>query len=193
MELSEALRGRRMVRRYTAAPVDAAALDRVLDAACRAPSAGNAQGTSLVVVAGATARAKVAEACGEAEHLRRGRPAWISSAPVLIVPCASRAAYEARYAEEDKVGAAGPDGWDVPWWWVDAGAALMALQLAAVAEGLATGLLAVPRGRLAAAVDLRPDEEPLGVVTLGHPHAEDRPTGSALRPRRPIADAVRWL
>lgn len=191
MELAETLRRRRMVRRYTDAPVDSAALGRVLDAARRAPSAGFAQGQTFVVVTSAEARAAVAAAAGEPAYRASGHPPWVSAAPVLIVPCTSRAAYEARYAEHDKAHAPGPEGWDVPWWWVDAGAALMALMLAAVAEGLATGLLGVPRERLAAAVDLRSGEEPLGVLTLGHPHPDDRPVGSALRPRRPRDEVVR--
>src|ERR671916_153963 len=50
MELREVLRRRRMVREFTAAPVPAAALDRILASALRAPSAGFSQGLELVVV-----------------------------------------------------------------------------------------------------------------------------------------------
>ena len=179
-----------MVRRYTGEPVDPVVLERILDAARRGPSAGNTQALTLVVVTDRRARQRVALACGEADHVARGRRPWISSAPVLVVPCTSPAAYAARYAEPDKRGE--PPG-DVPWWWVDAGAALMLLLLAATAEGLAAGLLAAPRDALVQAVDLAPDEVPLGVVTIGHPHPQDRPTGSALRPRRPLDEVVRRL
>ncbi len=190
MDWHDVVLRRRMVRRYTGEPVDPVVLERILDAARRGPSAGNTQALTLVVVTDRRARQRVALACGEADHVARGRRPWISSAPVLVVPCTSPAAYAARYAEPDKRGE--PPG-DVPWWWVDVGAALMLLLLAATAEGLAAGLLAAPRDALVQAVDLAPDEVPLGVVTIGHPHPQERPTGSALRPRRPLDEVVRRL
>ena len=43
MELSEAIRGRRSVRRYTAEPVSREVITAVLEAACWAPSGENYQ------------------------------------------------------------------------------------------------------------------------------------------------------
>ena len=52
MELSEALRRRRMVRRFVGdRPVAAEDVERILDAALRAPSAGHTQGVTLLVLA----------------------------------------------------------------------------------------------------------------------------------------------
>ncbi len=54
MEFAEVLRRRRMIRSYDAArPVPADALDAVLAAALRAPSAGFTQGVSLLVLSSA--------------------------------------------------------------------------------------------------------------------------------------------
>ncbi len=54
MEFAEVLRGRRMIRSYDAArPVPADALDAILRAALRAPSAGFTQGVSLLVLSSA--------------------------------------------------------------------------------------------------------------------------------------------
>ena len=50
MEFYEAVRRRRMVRNYRDEPVDAAAVERIVDAGRRAPSAGFSQGVSFVVV-----------------------------------------------------------------------------------------------------------------------------------------------
>lgn len=186
------VRRRRMVRRYLPDPVDPAALRRVLDAARRGPSAGFAQGLSLVVVTDAARRRRIAEGCGEADAVSRGLPPWLSVAPVHVLPCVSPDAYRRRYGEADKAGSAGPDGWEVPYWWVDGGAALMLLLLAAVNEGLAAGFLAVRRQEVAPLVGLRDHEQPLGLVTLGHPHPDDQPVGSARRPRHPFAEVVRF-
>ncbi|MFZ0627431.1 MAG: nitroreductase family protein, partial [Acidimicrobiia bacterium] len=46
MEFQEVLARRRMVRNYDPRPLDADSLQRVANAALRAPSAGNTQGVS---------------------------------------------------------------------------------------------------------------------------------------------------
>ena len=195
MELDEVLRRRRMVRAYLPDPVPAEMVDRVVDAARRAPTAGHSQGQAWIVVMDPTVRSRLASVAGEEAALARGLPPWISTAPVLVVPCAEPAVYDARYAEPDKRRSRPPAARAVPWPWVDAGQALMALQLAAVAEGLGVGLLDVTdRSGLRRVLGIPDDVEPLGLVTLGRP-APDGPVGSALRPRRPRVDVVhhdRW-
>ena len=52
MELREAIRRRRMVRRFDPRPLPAGVLDRILESATHAPSAGFSQGLDLVVLEG---------------------------------------------------------------------------------------------------------------------------------------------
>lgn len=179
-----------MVRSYRPDPVDPAAVERILDAARRAPSAGFSQGQSFVVVTEPAARAQVAEVCREPSYRSRGFAPWISAAPVLVVPCVRQAAYHERYAEPDKARSVPPRDWPVPYWWVDGGAALMLLLLAAVDEHLAAGLLAADPQGLRAVLGIPADVAPLGVVTIGHP-APDRRSGSLRRGRQPLEDVVR--
>lgn len=194
MELGEVVRRRRVVRSYTGEPVDSAALERILDTARRGPTAGYAQGVHLVAVTDADQRHRVAGACGEADYVARGFAPWLSRAPVHVIPCVRVGDYAARYAEPDKAGSAAPDEWEVPFWWVDGGAALMLLLLAAVDEGLAAGFLAPDGPALRAVLDIPADVDPLGVVTIGHP-APDRRSGSLARGRRPPGEVIhrdRW-
>lgn len=194
MELSEAIRARRMVRAYTEQPVDAAALDRILDLARRAPSAGFSQGQSFLVVTDAADRRRVADICDEPAYVAQGFDPWISRAPVLVVPCVRAGAYVERYAEPDKERSTKPLDWDVPFWWVDGGAALMLLLLAVVDEGLAAGFLAADPQPLRDLFGIPADVDPLGVVTIGH-GAPDRPSGSLARGRRSLDEVVhrgRW-
>ncbi len=192
MEFGEVVRGRRMVRNYTDDPVDPAAVGRILDVARRGPSAGFSQGQTFVVITDADRRHRIASLADEPGHLARGFEPWISAAPVHVAVCTSEAAYAARYAEPDKHHATAAGDWSVPYWWVDAGAALMLILLAAVDEGLAAGFLgahALPG--MADLLDLPPEIAPIGIVTLGHA-AADRPSGSLGRGRRPIRDVIRY-
>jgi len=181
-----------MVRRYTGEPVARDEVERVVRAALHAPSAGFTQGQSFIVVTDPSLRDEVARLCGEEHYVGRGFTPWISSAPALVIACTSAEAYRQRYAEADKLGPGVALNWPIPFWYVDAGCALMALLLAAVDAGLAAGLLAIAdppalKGllRIPAAV------EPVGIVTIGHP-APDRRSGSLRRGRRPESEQIHW-
>lgn len=193
MEFRDVVRRRRMVRNYTGEAVDSESLDRILDAARRAPSAGHTQGQSFVVVTSAEGRRRIAELAGERRYVDRGFDPWISRAGALIVVCVSEAAYHRRYSEPDKTDAAGNEiEWPVPFWWVDAGAAMMAILYAAVDEGLGAGFLGVHSVEdVSAELGIPPEITPIGVVTIGHP-APDRRSGSLSRGRRAADDVIRF-
>ena len=184
MDFYAAVAGRRMVRNYTDEPVNPDAVERIVAAAGRAPSAGNSQGQSFVVVTDETIRHRIAELSHEPEYVEMGFDPWISRAPVHIVVCVSEEVYRARYSEPDKAGDEGHD-WPVPYWWVDAGASMMVVLLAAVAEGLAAGFLGSHSlDDLASLLEIPQDVAPIGVVTLGH-GAPDQRSHSLDRGRRP--------
>jgi nitroreductase len=185
-----------MVRSFTAAPVEDAALERVLDAARRAPSAGNTQALDLIVLRGR-------EETGPYWSVTLPDPStfrWpgLLEAPVLVIPVVSPAAYTARYAEPDKVATGRGDAaaWPVPYWFVDGGMAVEHLLLACVAEGLGAcffGQFDHERAVLDA-LGVPPDRRALGTIALGHP-AADEPGRSAGRARRPLDELVhrgRW-
>ncbi|GBD84631.1 FMN reductase [NAD(P)H] [bacterium BMS3Abin02] len=196
MEFPDVVRHRRMVRNYTDDPVDPRAIDRIVAYAARAPSAGFTQGQSFIAVTDAQTRQAIADLAGESRYVAKGFDPWISRAPVHVVVCVSEEAYHRRYAEPDKASPGGREiEWPVPYWWVDAGASMMLVLLAAVDEGLAAGFLgvhAIPGLR-----DLLGIPEsvfPIGVVTIGHP-APDQRSDSLLRGRRPIGEIFhreRW-
>lgn len=190
MEFSETVRRRRMVRNYLPDSIPAEVVDRILDRARRAPSAGFTQGQSFVVVTEAEKRSAIARLAHEDEYIAAGFDPWLSRAPVHVVVCTSEDAYRTRYAEPDKSGAADAQEWPVPYWFVDAGASLMLLLLAAVDEGLAAGFAG--SHSLAGIADLLgipPEVTPIGLVTLGYP-APDRQSGSLRRGWKPIEGVV---
>lgn len=182
-----------MVRNYTTDSVDEAALERIAAAALRAPSAGNSRAIAVVVVTDPETRADIATLADEEGYTSRGFDPWISRAPAHLIISVSERVYRDRYSEADKLQSDGsPTEWPIPYWWVDAGAALMAVLLTAVDEGLAAGFLGVHSvPDLAGRLGLPPDRVPIGVVTLGHA-APDRRSSSLDRPAPDRESVVRW-
>jgi len=196
MEFKDVLARRRMVRNYTDNPVDQATLDRIAGAALRAPSAGNSQAIGVVVVTDPALRSAIARLAEEPAYVEMGFDPWISKAPAHLVISVSEKVYRDRYSEPDKLGEDGSQiEWPIPYWWVDAGASMMAVLLAAVDEGLAAGFLGVHSvPDLAALLEIPEHFEPIGVVTVGHP-APDRRSGSLDRPKNTVDDVIfsdRW-
>lgn len=185
-----------MVRNYEEREVDPASLTRIAAAALRAPSAGNSQAIGVVVVTDPTIKSAVAQIADEPEYVAAGFDPWISKAPAHIVISVSEKVYRDRYSEPDKLGDDGSQiEWSVPFWWVDAGASMMAVLLAAVDEGLAAGFLGVHSlPDLSDLLDIPDHFDPIGIVTVGYP-AADRRSGSLDRPKKTSDDVVftdRW-
>jgi nitroreductase len=123
IDLFEAIHSARAQRRLSSDPVPEALITRVLDAAIRAPSAGNAQNWHFVVIRDAEQRRKAgalyrkASDIAEAVYRARSRPEhltesqwqrmltagaylWdhLGDAPVLLVPCLHQRDLPARDA-----------------------------------------------------------------------------------------------
>ena len=194
MEFRDVVRRRRMVRRYADRPVDREVLERALDHATRAPSAGFTQGVELLVLDEPEAVARFWDATADAG----ADNAWISgmrTAPVVVVPLTSREAYLDRYAEPDKGWTdRDPGRWPVPYWYVDAGMAALLLLQTAVDEGLGACFFGIPPERVApfrSAFDVPEDRLPVGAVTLGHRVDDAGAAGSpSRRARRPLDELV---
>lgn len=193
MEFQETVRRRRMVRNYLDEPVERAAVERIVDTARRAPSAGFSQGQRFVVVTEAATRSAIAELADEPRYVELGFEPWISRAPVHVVVCTEEDAYHRRYNEPDKLEDDGTEmDWPIPYWHTDAGASLMLLLLAAVDEGLGAGFFGVHRlDGLRELLAIPEAVTPIGIVTIGHP-AADQPPGSAQRGWQNLDEVVRW-
>jgi FMN reductase [NAD(P)H] len=198
MEFREVLWRRRMVRHYVDEPVPLEVLERILGSVRRAPSAGFSQGQRLVVVTDPDRRREIAQLLGESESVAEGFEPWLSSAPVHVVVCTREGDYHDRYTKEDKLVDGEEMDWPVPYWFVDAGAAMMALLMAAIDEGLASGFLGVPmesQRELRRLIELPEDIEIVGIATLGRPAPDPRwsaATSRATQPRRPTREVLHW-
>lgn len=183
-----------MVRNYDPdKPVSREALERIAAAAQRAPSAGFSQGQRVLIVTDPERRHRIAEMCHEPEFVEAGFDPWVSRAQALMIPTVSEELYHARYREADKVEDDGTEiDWPIPYWYMDIGATALLIHLAAIDEGLAAGFLGLADySELNAYLGIPPDQQPVGVITIGHP-LPDRRSGSLRRGWVPRADFAHW-
>ncbi|MEO8692285.1 MAG: nitroreductase family protein [Acidimicrobiales bacterium] len=195
MDFSDVVRRRRMVRSFRPEPLAPAVIEQILAPATRVPSAGHAQGVSLIVLHEGRQQAYW-DTTLPPEH--RAQFPWpgLLDAPVLVVVAVDPGAYVERYGEADKRATglgADSEAWPQPMWFVDGGMAVMAILYAAAAAGVGACFFGVFDHETALRETLAvPSRVRLvGTVALGMADpAGDRISRSAARPRRD--DVVRF-
>lgn len=160
------LHARRSVRTYHDRPVDPGQLEKILEAANRAPSAGNLQAYSILIVRQPSIKEALLQAALHQEALVQ--------APVVLAfivrPRVSAAKYSQRGASLYAV--------------QDATIACAYAQLAAVELGLATVWIgAFQEEAVSRILKLTGDDRPLALLPIGYPAESPQPT-----PRRSLAD-----
>jgi len=180
MEVLEAIKTRRSIRKYKATPIDDRTVELVLEAARWAPSWKNTQCWRFIVVRDAEIKSKLADTLwfkSPSEH----NPSMdaIKTAPVVIVACAELG--KAGYRE----GNVATDKGDY-WYMFDVALAMQNLVLTAHSLGLGTvhvggfdadkaaGILGVPQGFCV-----------VSMTPLGYPDEEPE-----TRPRRELCESV---
>ena len=171
---------RRSIRGYLRRPVPREALQRLVEAACLAPSSANAQPWHFYIV---TDRIKldhlVATTYPGPDCRSEKTQAWIAEAPAMIVVCLEWARGAAKYNFESR-------------YWSglqDISAPIMTILLGAAAMGLgacwvggfrfvdAAGVLGIP-----------PTYEPTALIPVGYPSRTPGP-----RQTRPLDEVCTWV
>lgn len=189
------LGSRRMCRDFATDPIEPTVLDGVLAASLRGPSAGNTAALELLVLSGPDVARYWAVTLPEP---RRASFPWpgLLRAPTLVLPYVDPARYVERYAEADKAHSGlGDDAadWDVPYWWVDGGAAVMAVLLAAESVGLGALFFGQfsHEPALRAEFGVPASMRALGTVALGRPAPGGSSVSRSVRRGRPSLRDVR--
>ncbi|OLB65237.1 MAG: nitroreductase [Actinobacteria bacterium 13_2_20CM_2_72_6] len=197
MEFEQVVRRRRMVRNFDPArPVPPPVVEKLLELAVRAPSAGFSQGWAFLVLSGAEDRERFWSTTAPPAG---GPPSpWLEGmrrAPLIVVPHGSREAYLDRYAEPDKGWTDRDEArWPVPYWYIDAGFASLLMLLGVVDAGLGACFFGIPPESTATyrgVFDVPVEYTPIGALAIGYP-APDRRSPSLRRGRRPVAEVAHW-
>lgn len=168
MEVLEAIRKRRSIRKYQDKPVPDDVLKAILDCARLAPSAGNRQPWVFVVVTKPEVKNKLVEASGN--------QAFLAQAPVVIVVCGDAEVSAARYEDRGRS----------LYFIQDTAAAVTNILLAATSFGLGTCWVGAFRETLVREVlDLPSNLRPLAMIPIGYPDQERGP-----RDLRPFEEVV---
>ena len=175
MEVLEAIKSRRSIRKYKDTPIDESTLQQVLEAAQWAPSWANTQCWRFIVVSDTGIRTQLTET------LSSNNPATdaILNAPLVIVACAQKKRSGHYHGEPstDK-----GDGWLM----FDTGLAMQNLVLAAHALGLGTVHVGAFDARMAEGIlDVTEEYCVVEMVPLGYPDQEARTP-----PRKELSEIV---
>jgi len=185
MELMEAIKGRRSIRKYRPDPVPEEALQTVLEAAKWAPSWSNTQCGRLVVIRDKDTKSKLADTL---KGIKAGRtnPAdgAVRTAPVVIAACAELGV-TGYYRDESGENKLATDKGEA-WFMFDVALAMQHISLTAHSLGLGTvhiGLLeAAEAGRILGVPD---NVVVVELMPLGWPDEEP-----AARPRKETNEFV---
>ncbi|MDD5037796.1 MAG: nitroreductase family protein [Dehalococcoidales bacterium] len=183
MEVIEAMKTRRSIRRYKATPVDDKTVELVLEAARWAPSWANRQCWRFIVVRDTNIKTQLVNSLVKVESgdtlVDNPSLKAVASAPVVIVACAElrKAGFELGKPATDK---------GDYWYMYDIALAMQNLALAAHSLGLGTVTIG--------AMDAKKTGNILGVpegfcvvsmTPLGYPDQEPKP-----RPRKELSEIV---
>jgi nitroreductase len=170
MDVSDAIKGRRSVRAFKSTSVPQEIVDRLIDAARCAPSAGNIQPWEFIVVRKPEIKARLVEAALD--------QTFIEEAPVVIVVCANEARSSQGYGVRGKT----------LYCLQDTAAAIQNILLMAYSLGLGTCWVGAFREEEAReTLKIPSGVRPIAMIPVGYPAESPSP-----RSRRSINQIVHY-
>ena len=170
MDVFETIKRRRSIRAFKNIDVPKETIEKLIDAARWAPSAGNIQPWEFIIVRNPEIKRKLAEAALN--------QTFIEEAPVVIVVCADCERSSRGY------GSRGATLYCIQ----DTAAAIQNIHLAATALGLGTCWIGAFREEPVKKLLKIPDGvRPVAIIPVGYPAEQPSP-----RPRRPLNEIVHY-
>src|SRR3954463_5444839 len=201
-----------MLRHYPGEAIPRETLERMVATVRRAPSAGFSQGQRLLVVNDPELLGQIAGP-RDGEPLEGGRPwiaalredeplegvePWFETAAAQVFVMTREGDYHDRYQREDKLQEGEEIEWPVPFWHVDAGAAMMLVLLAAIEESLAAavyGIFGDDEKKLRDLLRIPRELILVAGISVGYPRPDpgwSSKTSRATQRRRAVDELVQW-
>jgi nitroreductase len=168
VDVFEAIKGRRSIRAFKRDDVPFEDVEKLIDAAMWAPSAGNIQPWEFVIIRKSDAKKRLAAAAWD--------QAFIEQAPVVIVVCANENRSSQRYDDRGKT----------LYCIQDTAAAIQNIHLAAYALGLGTCWVgAFKEEEVRRVLNVPQGIRPVSIIPVGYPARAASP-----RSKRPVGEIV---
>lgn len=173
-ELDKVIRKRKMIRKYDQSrEVPDKIINKLIDNASRAPSAGHTQVQEFVVIKDPSIKRKLRLASVNQEHLEE--------APVLIVVCSNTSRSVGRYGERGK------EFYSI----IDGAFASMLILLTATNEGLGASFVgAFNDEKVSEILGLPEHVRPIGIIALGY--SDEKPARLERIQRDRLIHYERW-
>ena len=168
--LKELLLNRRVVRNYLEKNEEFPNLSDIPKLTIKIPTAGFSRGIEIISVENKKNIKKLAIYANEESYLKKGYGKWLSNSKAIFLILINEQAYHERYKELDKQNQTSSSNWSVPYWYVDAGAAMMNCMLLVEETGLKSGFLGshnMEIQKIKSLLVIPEDIEILGFVTAG--------------------------
>ena len=168
--LKELLLNRRVVRNYLETNEEFPNLSDIPKLTIKIPTAGFSRGIEIISVEKKKNIKKLAIYANEESYLKKGYGKWLSNSKAIFLILINEQAYHERYKELDKQNQTSSSNWSVPYWYVDAGAAMMNCMLLVEETGLKSGFLGshnMEIQKIKSLLVIPEDIEILGFVTAG--------------------------
>ena len=168
--LENLLNNRKVVRSYQKATVDKNNLENIAKYAIKIPTAGFSRGIEILNTFDTEKIKIVSKVFNENYFKKNNQSPWISNSLGLFFLLINEDAYHKRYSFSDKKNAVNSKEWDIPYWYVDAGAALMNCLLLIEEQGFASGFMGlhnIERKKIHDLFKIPSDYQIVGMVTAG--------------------------
>ena len=139
--LEELLSNRKIVRSYKKVNFDTEPLKNIASYSIKIPTAGFSRGIEIIQVFNTETIDEISNLFHEQKYIEEGKDPWISNSVALFFILLNEDAYHQRYSKSDKAKAINSKDWDVPYWFVDAGASMMNCMLLIEEKGLSSGFM----------------------------------------------------
>ena len=170
MDVLEAIKNRRSIRTFKNEDISSETVEKLIDAARWAPSAGNIQPWEFIIVKNSEVKRRLAEAALNQK--------FVEEAPIVIVVCADESRSFKGY------GLRGKSLYCIQ----DTAAAIQNIHLAACSLGLATCWVgAFKEEDVRKILDVPDGVRPVALVPVGYPAEKPSPP-----PRRPLSQIIHY-